>query len=163
MRNIVLIVFIILSMGVFSSSDNSSINKLEEQQLNETIHLLRVEAEQLEKTKVIMSIIEAVITIESGGDLLAFNAKEEAVGVLQIRPIMLREVNRLVGYCKYKYDDRWNKTKSIQMFIDYQNHVNPNWNPELAAKKWNGGINGEMKASTTSYWYKVKRVLSKNK
>ena len=40
--------------------------------------------------------VSAVIYIESRGDSLAYNTKEKAVGVLQIRPIMLREVNRVL-------------------------------------------------------------------
>ena len=51
-------------------------------------------------------LIAAIIQVESGGDTLAYNAKEDAVGCLQIRPIMVREVNRLVGKDSFTLDDR---------------------------------------------------------
>ena len=104
-------------------------------------------------------IINAIILVESNNDPLAFNLREEAAGCLQIRPIMVREVNRLVGYEKYKYEDRWDKEKSIAMFIDYQNKVNPEWDAKIAARKWNGGYYGDLKPSTIPYWYKVKMKL----
>ena len=44
--------------------------------------------------------------VESGNDTLAYNAKENAAGCLQIRPIMVREVNRLLGKDSFKLKDR---------------------------------------------------------
>ena len=41
------------------------------------------------------NLIEAIIYVESRGDIKEHNISEDAVGCLQIRPIMLREVNRL--------------------------------------------------------------------
>lgn len=104
----------------------------------------------------ISAIINAVKIVESNNNPLAFNVSEQAAGILQIRPIMVREVNRLVGYQKYTLEDRWDPTKSVGMFIDYQNAVNPDWCPELAAKKWNGGYYGERIPMTEIYWQKVK-------
>ena len=104
------------------------------------------------------NLIDAIIYVESRGDVNAYNAKENAVGCLQIRPIMLREVNRLLGYNKYKLTDRWNKVKSIEMFnVIKQNTTNPT--NEKLARNWNGGWNGYKKQSTLKYWYKVKEQL----
>jgi hypothetical protein len=61
-------------------------------------------------------LISAIIQVESGGDTLAYNSKEDAVGCLQIRPIMVREVNRLLGKDSFTLSDRRSKVKSIQMF-----------------------------------------------
>ena len=104
------------------------------------------------------SLIDAIMYVESRGDTNAHNIKEDAVGCLQIRPIMLREVNRLLGYNKYNLFDRWSKSKSIEMFeIIRQNTPNPT--DEILARNWNGGWNGYKKQSTLKYWNKVKQQL----
>jgi len=104
------------------------------------------------------NLIDAIIYVESRGDTLAHNISEDAVGCLQIRPIMLREVNRLLGFQKYKLNDRWNKTKSIEMFnVIKDNTINPT--NEKLARNWNGGPNGYKKPSTIKYWNKVKQHL----
>ena len=104
------------------------------------------------------NLIDAIIYVESRGDVNAYNAKENAVGCLQIRPIMLREVNRLLGYNKYKLTDRWNKSKSIEMFNVIKEHTT-NPTDEKLARNWNGGWNGYKKQSTLKYWHKVKEQL----
>jgi len=104
------------------------------------------------------SLIDAIIHVESRGDSMAYNAGEDAVGVLQIRPIMMREVNRLLGYNKYTLDDRWSKSKSIEMFNVIKQHTTNPTN-EILARNWNGGWNGYKKKSTLKYWQKVKTQL----
>ena len=104
------------------------------------------------------NLIDAIIYVESKGDIKAHNISEDAVGCLQIRPIMLREVNRLLGYNKYQLTDRWSKVKSIEMFnVIKQNTTNPT--NEKLARNWNGGWNGYKKQSTLKYWHKVKEQL----
>lgn len=103
-------------------------------------------------------LIDAIIHVESRGDSTAHNKREDAVGVLQIRPIMLREVNRLLGYDKYNLEDRWSKKKSIEMFNVIKNHTT-NPTDEKLARNWNGGWNGYKKPSTLKYWNKVKEQL----
>ena len=104
------------------------------------------------------SLIDAIIHVESRGDSMAYNAGEDAVGVLQIRPIMMREVNRLLKENKYTLDDRWSKSKSIEMFNVIKQHtLNPT--NERLARNWNGGWNGYKKKSTLKYWQKVKTQL----
>ena len=106
----------------------------------------------------IPNLIDAIIYVESRGNTKAHNIKEDAVGCLQIRPIMLREVNRLLGYNKYKLADRWSKAKSIEMFNVIKQHTT-NPTDEKLARNWNGGWNGYKKKSTLKYWYKVKQQL----
>ena len=103
-------------------------------------------------------LIEAIIHVESRGDSMAYNAGEDAVGVLQIRPIMMREVNRLLKENKYTLDDRWSKSKSIEMFNVIKQHTTNPTN-EILARNWNGGWNGYKKKSTLKYWQKVKTQL----
>ena len=104
------------------------------------------------------NLIDAIIYVESRGDSMAYNKREDAVGVLQIRPIMLREVNRLLGYDKYTLQDRWSKAKSIEMFEVIREHTT-NPTDEKLARNWNGGWNGYKKQSTLKYWNKVKEQL----
>ena len=104
------------------------------------------------------SLIAAIIHVESRGDSMACNAGEDAVGVLQIRPIMVREVNRLLKENKYTLADRWSKSKSIEMFNVIKDHTTNPTN-EILARNWNGGWNGYKKKSTLKYWQKVKRKL----
>ena len=104
------------------------------------------------------SLIDAIIHVESRGDSMAYNAGEDAVGVLQIRPIMMREVNRLLKENKYTLDDRWSKSKSIEMFNVIKAHTTNPTNERLA-RNWNGGWNGYKKKSTLKYWNKVKTQL----
>ena len=103
-------------------------------------------------------LVDAIIYVESRGDSMAYNKREDAVGVLQIRPIMLREVNRLLGYDKYTLKDRWSKAKSIEMFEVIREHTT-NPTDEKLARNWNGGWNGYKRQSTLKYWNKVKQQL----
>ena len=105
-------------------------------------------------------LVEAIIWVESRGDTLAYNKSEEALGCLQIRPIMLREVNRLLAKNDiqkvYTLKDRTSRSKSIEMFNVIRGHINNPTN-ERIARTWNGGYNyGE---STLKYWNKVKQKL----
>jgi len=106
-------------------------------------------------------LIAAIIQVESGGDTLAYNSKEDAVGCLQIRPIMVREVNRLVGKDSFTLSDRWSKAKSIQMFNVIRSHLK-GASDEQIARVWNGGYNGHNIPQTLQYWNKVKKYTQNN-
>jgi len=106
-------------------------------------------------------LIAAIIQVESGGDTLAYNSKEDAVGCLQIRPIMVREVNRLLGKDSFKLKDRWSKAKSIQMFNVLRSHLKGASNEQIA-RTWNGGYNGHNIPQTLQYWNKVKKYTQSN-
>jgi len=106
-------------------------------------------------------LISAIIQVESGGDTLAYNSKEDAVGCLQIRPIMVREVNRLLGKDSFTLKDRWSKVKSIQMFNILRSHLK-GASDEQIARVWNGGYNGKNIPQTLQYWNKVKQYIQSN-
>jgi len=106
-------------------------------------------------------LIAAIIQVESGGDTLAYNSKEDAVGCLQIRPIMVREVNRLLGKDSFTLKDRWSKAKSIQMFNVLRSHLK-GASDEQIARTWNGGYNGKNIPQTMQYWNKVKKYTQSN-
>lgn len=112
-------------------------------------------------------LIEALIQVESRGHDSAIGDKHlvgnEAVGALQIRPIMLREVNRILKIKKvdkrYKLKDRFNREKTIEMFLIWKNYHHPNSDFEKIARNWNGGPNGFKKSRTEKYWVKVQKEL----
>jgi len=110
-------------------------------------------------------LIEAMIWVESRDNDSAYNKREDAVGCLQIRPIMLRECNRILELQKiekrYTLEDRWSRTKSVQIFYVVNNYHHENGTYEEIARAWNGGPNWAEKGGTKRYWNKVQRKLKK--
>jgi len=107
------------------------------------------------------TLLMAVMAVESNFDTMAYNSKENAAGVLQIRPIMVREVNRLLGEDKYTLKDRWNKAKSIEMFNVIRLHLKGATDEQIA-RTWNGGYNGKNNPKTLGYWKKVRKQFKNN-
>jgi len=107
------------------------------------------------------TLLNAVMAVESNFDTMAYNKKENAAGCLQIRPIMVREVNRLLGEDKYTLKDRWNKAKSIEMFNILRSHLKGASDEEIA-RTWNGGYNGKNIPQTMQYWIKVRKYTQSN-
>lgn len=108
------------------------------------------EYEEILKREVHREItLQSIITVESKGDASAYNAKEDAVGILQIRPIMLRHANKIIGFEKYTLDDRWSKDKSIEIFWTVQEYYNPDIDLEQACHLWNAGIPNKRKWEIT--------------
>lgn len=102
----------------------------------------------------------AIAMVESGGDPHCRPGDAgQAVGILQIRPIMLRDVNRIVGENRYSLDDRRNVRKSVEMFVIHSMHYWPNGGPEQWARAWNGGPQGPQREATAGYWQKVQRAM----
>ena len=63
--------------------------------------------------------------VESRGNHMAYNEREDAVGLLQIRPIMVREANRLLGEEAFTLADRWEPIESIDIFCTVMEYHNP--------------------------------------
>lgn len=104
-----------------------------------------------------LKILKAIIKVERPRTKLqALQAKirEDAVGILQIRPIGLQEANRIVGYNKYSLEDREDSTKSVEMFYIIQNYWNPKYNFKKAAFIWNAG--SDYMHSSQNTWMKLK-------
>lgn len=111
----------------------------------------------------IEDVLNAMIIVESGGDKNAHAKSEQAVGILQIRPIMIREVNRILRINKskirYRKKDRWSREKSIEIFMIVYNYHHIGKSFEEVARFWNGGHYGMKKEITKIYWEKVKKEL----
>jgi len=113
--------------------------------------------------RVPQEIVLGMIQVESNGNDEAYNESEDAVGCLQIRPIMVREVNRILKMkgeeYRFKMKDRWDREKSLEMFWIWRDYHHPDSDYEIIARNWNGGPNGYRKKSTEKYWEKVNRCL----
>ena len=113
--------------------------------------------------RVPQKVVIGMIKVESNGNDSAYNKSEEAVGCLQIRPIMVREVNRILKKQgkehRFKMKDRWDRNKSLDMFWVWKDYHHPNSEDEVIARNWNGGPNGYVKKSTEKYWEKVSSCL----
>ena len=76
-----------------------------------TPYIQQPQPERVLHQKDITTLVDALIMVESNGNPNAYCKKEKAVGCLQIRPVMLREVNRILRKQKstkrFSLEDRW--------------------------------------------------------
>jgi hypothetical protein len=108
--------------------------------------------------------INALVQVESSGrdDVVGDNGK--AVGCLQLWKLYVDDVNRICKLRKskliFKYNDRYDRVKSVQMTTIYLSHYVGNTKDyEKMARVHNGGPNGHNKQSTLKYWIKVKKAM----
>ena len=80
--------------------------------------------------------IQALIQVESEGKADAVG-KTNDVGILQITPIYVKDVNRILGEEKYYLSCRTDTEKSLEMFEILQNHYNPKKDIDKAIKLHN--------------------------
>ena len=134
------------------------VTNIEEPKSNYVVNLPAIKV----KTITNEQLIKALIYVESSNNDNAYSSYEGAVGALQIRRTMVRDVNRILRRQKsnqrYTYEDRWNRQKSIEMFNIYCDHYNL-VTPEEKARCWNGGPRGMQNEMTAGYWKKVKNQL----
>jgi len=114
-------------------------------------------------------LIEAMAFVESGGNPNAIgdlNLGTPSIGLLQIRPIMVREVNRILkkqGLEKrFRNADRKDSTKSIEMFNIWADTYHLNSSYEKMARNWNGGPKGYKNKRTEHYWTKINNYINTN-
>ena len=82
--------------------------------------------------------------------------KDNDLGILQITPIFVDEVNRLVGKDIFTHQDALSPEKSLQMLAIYQEHKNPSRDTDKAIQLHNpkGGY---------TYARKVKKNIARVK
>jgi len=106
-------------------------------------------------------IMNAIIQVESKGN--TNTRSKDCVGILQIRPILVKDVNEYLemkrSIKRFEMNDRLNAKKSKEMFILYQERYNPKNNIEKAIRLWNGGC-GYSKAKTENYYHKVMKYYN---
>ena len=81
----------------------------------------------------------AIMWQESKGNPNPKHSDGQSEGILQITPIYVDEVNRILSYNKYTLHDRRNPLKSHEMFLVVQNYHNPEKDVKKAVKLHNKG------------------------
>ena len=95
---------------------------------------------------------KVVCMAESSNRPDAYNKDENAIGIVQIRPVRLRDFNDRTGK-NYTMDDMYDVTKSKEVFMYYATQFS-NSDIEKIAKSWNGSGR-----KTIAYWKRVKVLL----
>ncbi len=98
-----------------------------------------------------LKLWKAIKQVESGNNPLAYNEREQATGIAQIRPIKLIDYNKATKK-QYQINEMFDTTKSKEVFMWHCNQYANDL--ETIARKWNGS--GD---KTTEYWQKVERLL----
>jgi len=125
-------------------------------------HLCYAPSVTYENSENLYSTLFSIIETESNWDSKAINYKESAFGILQIRKLVIKDVNWYYG-TSYRHADAFDINKAIEIFWLYQKMWNKQLTPENIARTWNGGYNGSREKSTIKYWKKVKIKLDKYK
>lgn len=105
-------------------------------------------------------LLDAIVLVESSGRCDAVNDGENAAGAYQIRPIFLRDVNRILGCDRYTLPDRFDPVKSRQMAKIFLNHYGKEKTLLEMARQFNGGPRGHLKQATLCYAQKVAAILN---
>ncbi len=103
------------------------------------------------------ALISALVMVESGGDPAKVGDGGQALGILQIHPEVVQDVNRNYG-TKYRHKDVLNPVKARRICKLYLRHyAGCRATAEQCARIWNGGPRGHDKAATRQYWEKVRQ------
>ena len=133
---------------------------------------IKIEPKPIEVVNVVIEpideLVNAMIQVESRGNDSAIGdthlGSQYAVGALQIRPIMVKEVNRILKLkgekYRFKLKDRFSREKSIQMFLIWKEFHHKDSDFEAIARSWNGGPKWRKKPKTYNYWKKVENQLA---
>jgi hypothetical protein len=106
----------------------------------------------LSPVKPYKQLMYAIGFVETMNDTMAYNPREEATGIFQIRPIRLQDYNNRTG-SKYKMKDLFDYEVSERIFLYFADQIGP-YDMEQIARRWNGS--GHM---TTFYWNRIKEFL----
>ena len=128
-------------------------------------------SQKTEANVTITDVIYAIEEVESNRDPYAINIKENALGCLQIRPMMVADYNRITGE-DLPHDVAYNRSMAYIIASTLFNHYikdikNPN--AKHLAFIWNGGggarhrvenpKNDQKQKNLDIYWNKVKMHL----
>jgi hypothetical protein len=102
-------------------------------------------------------LLSALIQVESNGSDHA-RGKHGELGALQIKSIMVRDVNRIMG-THYAHAQVTNRTISIFIAESYFAHYGRNLSDESLARLWQGGPKGLRRSSSRAYGKRVMRKL----
>lgn len=97
-----------------------------------------------------VEIWKAVCMVESTNNAKAYNRREKATGIAQIRPIKLKDYNQRT-HSHYTLVDCYKVEVSKKIFMYYAQKFNPNEYSKIAID-WN-------KCRNNTYWLKVKKYI----
>ena len=128
-------------------------------------------SKKAEASVTITDVIYAIENVESNCDPYALNTRENAIGCLQIRPIMIADYNRITGE-DLSHDIAYDKAMSYIIASTIFNHYMKGIKKPSAkhlAFIWNGGggawkrvdnpQNDQKQKNLDVYWEKVKLHL----
>lgn len=152
-------IFLCLALLLLTSSVRAVVTGEEAEKCDT---LGRTELVMEETLPSLSKVMTAIIQVESQGNPRAYNPNGNCAGILQITPILVKQCNIWLKDAKsskrYTLQDRYNKTKSIEMFNMIQDHYNPKHDIETAIRIWNGGPHYSKKA-TQKYYNRVMHYL----
>lgn len=114
-----------------------------------------------------MRLIAAITVVESNGNDLALNKKEQAWGSMQIRQMVLTDVNKAYK-TNYQLNQMKNRSASHEVFKKYIKLYKADTTPEAASKCWNGGPRwrnktGLARKNLDNYWNRVRKQMERKK
>lgn len=131
-------------------------------------HILKTQKQKMIQINHYSKFVFSLCFVESSNNAKAFNKKEQARGMFQIRPIMLEDVNNILGYNKYTIKDCFDVQKSYEMFTIFIIHYKTYYEKQGfkisykdIACMWNSGPGRFRDGHSEIYWNKIKhRMLS---
>jgi len=111
------------------------------------------------------ALLLAIAMVESSNNPLAIGDDGLSWGLYQIRPIYVRDVNRILGSEQYTHRDAFRPECASRMVEVYLAHyatperLGRSVTDQDRARIHNGGPNGWRKPETMEYWGKVRREI----
>jgi len=111
-----------------------------------------------------MTLILALIMVESGGNDFEIGDDGKAYGCLQMHAAYVQDAAEYAGK-DWVHEDAFQRVVAIQIFMAYmaryatEERLGREPTLEDIARIHNGGLNGYKKKSTEKYWQKVKSML----
>lgn len=128
--------FPIADLETWQSCDPSEMSDKSDPSLDTTIDLT-------DEWEACYRLAHAFAVVESNDNPKAVNHRENAVGLLQIRPIMVRQANQIVGEDIYELSDREDSLVSLGIFHTVMSELNPTLDVDRAIEIWNPNASTE--------------------
>ena len=115
-----------------------------------------------------LTLILAIMTVESGGNDKAIGDGGKAYGCLQLHASYVADASEFAGK-DWTHEDAFDRETAIDIMLAYMSRyatparLGRSVTAEDIARIHNGGPNGYKKPSTNAYWIKVKAVLEADK
>lgn len=120
-----------LETGLYCESPSDTLDQLDQSDQSDTTIDPSTEWEACYR------LAHAFAVVESNDNPKAINHRENAVGLLQIRPIMVRQANQIVGEELYELSDREDSLVSLGIFHTVMSELNPELDVDKAIDIWN--------------------------